>query len=151
MWSGRGGRPNGLKQNPGGFVNRRTVVGGGIAAAVAAAGVVAATTLLPSAPQREAASREERERSANWTTGAKQGLGTATTTSSKVWYTLAPGVMTDVFYPTLDHSNVQDRELITAHSVRRAELARDATAHRIEQADPNALIDRQVNENASRY
>src|SRR5512144_86872 len=151
MWSGRGGRPNGLKQNPGGFVNRRTVVGGGIAAAVAAAGVVAAATLLPTASQREAGSREERERGANWTTGAKQGLGTATTTSSKVWYTLAQGVMTDVFYPTLDHSDVQDLQFIIVDNARRAELERDATSHRVEQVDPKALIYRQVNEKASRY
>jgi hypothetical protein len=37
--------------------------------------------------------------SANWTTGNKQGLGTATTRDSKVWYTLSGGALSEVYFP----------------------------------------------------
>jgi len=43
---------------------------------------------------------------AHWPTAAKNGFGTSTTLASKVWFTLADGVMTEVFYPTLDVPNV---------------------------------------------
>src|SRR4026207_1327936 len=44
---------------------------------------------------------------AHWPTAAKNGFGTSTTLNSKVWFTLANGVMTEVFFPTLDVPNVQ--------------------------------------------
>ena len=37
----------------------------------------------------------------------RMGLGRRTRLTSKVWFTLANGVMTEVFYPTLDVPNVQ--------------------------------------------
>src|SRR5260370_1144149 len=49
---------------------------------------------------------------AHWPTAAKQGFGAANTTRSKVWFTLADGVMTEVYYPTLDVPNVQTLQLI---------------------------------------
>ena len=48
---------------------------------------------------------------AHWATAAKNGFGTSTTLSSKVWFTLANGVMTEVFYPTIDLPNVQTLQL----------------------------------------
>ena len=48
---------------------------------------------------------------AHWPTAAKNGFGTSTTLKSKVWFTLANGVMTEVFYPTLDVPNVQTLQL----------------------------------------
>ncbi len=49
---------------------------------------------------------------AHWPTAAKNGFGTSTTLKSKVWFTLANGVMTEVFYPTLDVPNVQILQLM---------------------------------------
>ena len=49
---------------------------------------------------------------AHWPTAAKNGFGTSTTLESKVWFTLANGVMTEVFYPTLDVPNVQTLQLM---------------------------------------
>jgi len=34
---------------------------------------------------------------AHWATAAKNGFGTSNTLASKVWFTLADGVMTEVF------------------------------------------------------
>jgi glucoamylase len=37
----------------------------------------------------------------------KDCLGTARNTTSKVWYTVAGGVLSDVYYPTIDNTNVE--------------------------------------------
>jgi glucan 1,4-alpha-glucosidase len=42
----------------------------------------------------------------------KDCLGTARNTSSKVWYTVANGVLSDVYYPTVDNTNVETLQYI---------------------------------------
>ena len=37
----------------------------------------------------------------------KDCLGTARNRASKVWYTVAGGVLSDVYYPTIDNTNVE--------------------------------------------
>src|SRR4030095_12418279 len=37
----------------------------------------------------------------------KDCLGTARNTTSKVWFTVANGVLSDVYYPTIDNTNVE--------------------------------------------
>jgi glucan 1,4-alpha-glucosidase len=81
----------------------------------------------------------------SWTTGAKQGVGTSTTSASKVWYTLAEGVLTEIYYPRVDVADVQDLQLIITDGRSFSDLERDATTHRVELVDPRALIYRQVN------
>src|SRR3989454_9303658 len=39
----------------------------------------------------------------------KDCLGTARNTTSKVWFTIANGVLSDVYYPTIDNTNVETR------------------------------------------
>src|SRR6266849_312046 len=43
-----------------------------------------------------------------WTRGAKEGVGTAYSTASRVWYTVAAGILTEVFYPTIDTLQIRD-------------------------------------------
>ncbi len=81
-----------------------------------------------------------------WTTGAKQGLGTSTTTDSKVWYTIAQGVVTEVYYPKVDVPNVQDLQLIVTDGSTFVDLERDATNHTVQLLDPQALTYRQIND-----
>src|SRR5256885_16568169 len=38
-----------------------------------------------------------------WGTGRKMAFGTAPGSRSKVWYTLADGTLSEVFFPFLDH------------------------------------------------
>ncbi len=66
----------------------------------------------------------------------------ANTHASKVWFTLNDGVMTEVFYPTLDVPNVQTLQLVI---VRGSEVQTESedTVHRIEVLDPQALSFRQ--------
>src|SRR5205823_1028372 len=42
----------------------------------------------------------------------KDCLGTARNTSSKVWFTIANGVLSDVYYPTADNTNVETMQYI---------------------------------------
>ena len=42
----------------------------------------------------------------------KDCLGTSRTTSSKVWFTVAGGVLSDVYYPTIDNTNVETVQYI---------------------------------------
>ena len=80
---------------------------------------------------------------AHWPSAAKNGFGTANSLRSKVWFTLADGVMTEVYYPTLDVPNVQILQLIIVGSGVATET--DDTTHRIEIPDPHALTFRQIN------
>jgi glucoamylase len=78
---------------------------------------------------------------AHWPSAAKTGFGTANTLRSKVWFTLTNGVMTEVFYPTLDVPNVQSLQLVMVG--RRVATEMDDTTHRVEILD--GLTFRQVN------
>src|SRR5213082_2550241 len=42
----------------------------------------------------------------------KDCLGTARNTTSKVWFTVANGVLSDVYYPTIDNTNVETLQLV---------------------------------------
>src|SRR2546422_11683626 len=42
----------------------------------------------------------------------KDCLGTARNTTSKVWFTVANGVLSDVYYPTADNTNVETLQLL---------------------------------------
>jgi glucoamylase len=44
----------------------------------------------------------------------KECFGTARNTTSKVWYTVAGGVLSDVYYPTIDNTNVETLRYIVA-------------------------------------
>ncbi|HEY0566374.1 MAG TPA: hypothetical protein VGC88_12360, partial [Terriglobales bacterium] len=35
-----------------------------------------------------------------WTSGAKDGIGTAYSIASKVWFTIVRGCLTEIYYPT---------------------------------------------------
>lgn len=49
---------------------------------------------------------------AQWATAGKQGVGTSASLESKVWFTLAQGVMTEVYYPDVTVANVHTLQLI---------------------------------------
>ena len=47
-----------------------------------------------------------------WTRGAKAAVGTAYSTSSRVWYTLDCGCVTEVYYPTIDSPQIRDLQFL---------------------------------------
>ncbi len=58
----------------------------------------------------------------------KDCLGTARNTTSKVWYTIANGLLSDVYYPTVDNTNVETLQYIVSDGATFTDLqARDMT------------------------
>ncbi len=58
----------------------------------------------------------------------KDCLGTAQNTTSKVWYTVAGGVLSDVYYPTVDNTNVETLQFLVTDGSTFTDLAtRDMT------------------------
>jgi glucoamylase len=49
---------------------------------------------------------------ARWTRGNKDGVGTAYSASSKIWLTLFGGVVTEVFFPTVDRPQMRDLQYL---------------------------------------
>jgi GH15 family glucan-1,4-alpha-glucosidase/glycosidase len=79
-----------------------------------------------------------------WPTAAKNGFGTSITLKSKVWFTLAEGVMTEVFYPTIDSPKVK-RVHLNVHTDAGVEPEIQDTLHKMELPSPTSLTFRQVN------
>ncbi len=77
--------------------------------------------------------------SAAWTTGDKDAIGTSATTTSKVWYTVANGITSEVFYPRADVPNTQDMQYIVTDGSTFVDLERDATTHVVSMPDPKSL------------
>ncbi len=76
---------------------------------------------------------------AAWTTGNKLAVGTSADTTSTVWFTVAKGVTTEVFYPRLDVPNMQDMQYIITDGTSFVDLERDATSHAVSMPDQTAL------------
>lgn len=85
----------------------------------------------------------------HWPSAAKDGFGTANTPESKVWFTLADGVMTEAYYPTLDVPNTNALEFLVVGGEKTLESESLSTTHRLVRLDPYSLSFRQVN--ASRH
>lgn len=49
-----------------------------------------------------------------WATGRKHGVGTAISAASRVWFTLARGIVTEVYYPRVDQANVRDLQFLVS-------------------------------------
>ena len=68
----------------------------------------------------------------------KDCLGTAENTTSKVWYTVADGVLSDVYEPTIDNTNVETLQYVVTDGSTFTDLqTRDMTY--VVQADPTGM------------
>jgi glucoamylase len=47
-----------------------------------------------------------------WTHGSKDGVGTAYAASSRIWFTIWNGVLTEIYYPTVDRPQVRDLQYL---------------------------------------
>ncbi|MBI5491579.1 MAG: glucan 1,4-alpha-glucosidase [Deltaproteobacteria bacterium] len=52
----------------------------------------------------------------NWSRASKQGVGTAFSDQSKVWFTLLDGFISEVYYPTIDTANSKDLKFLVTDS-----------------------------------
>jgi glucoamylase len=83
-----------------------------------------------------------------WTHGNKDGIGTAYSADSKLWFTLWRGIVTEVYYPLVDHPQMRDLQFLIAdgtgsfqeerrHLTCRTEPLTDlALGYRVESTDP---------------
>ena len=81
---------------------------------------------------------------AEWPDAGKEGVGTSMTLNSKVWFTLRHGMLTEVYYPTVDVANVQSLQFVVVNQkTRKVETESEYAAHRLEVL--NGLTFRQTN------
>ena len=76
---------------------------------------------------------------ASWTTGNKVAVGTSAGIDSKVWFTVAKGITSEIFYPRLDVPNMEDMQYIITDGSTFIDLERDATSHVISMPTEDAL------------
>src|SRR5471032_1544944 len=87
-----------------------------------------------------------------WTSSAKDGVGTAYHSSSRVWFTLSHGIVNEIYFPGVDTPNTRDLQfLITDGETFCHEEKRDLL-HQTEYPEKNALLYRLTNSDpAGRY
>lgn len=80
-----------------------------------------------------------------WTSSSKEGIGTALSDSSPVWFTIAYGILNEIYYPRVDCANTRDAQyLVTDGRTFFHEEKRDLL-HQLEYADARALSFHQTN------
>jgi glucoamylase len=85
-----------------------------------------------------------------WTSSSKEGIGTSLSEGSPVWFTLAYGILNEIYYPRIDSANTRDAQyLITDGKTFFHEEKRDLH-HQLEYADPRSLHFRQTNSDPAR-
>lgn len=82
-----------------------------------------AQTLAPGGPGKDA----------QWPTAGKQAVGTSANPESKVWFTLANGVMTEVLYPDVSVANVQMLQFVVVNTkTKKVETESEDATHGIQ-------------------
>jgi glucan 1,4-alpha-glucosidase len=69
----------------------------------------------------------------------KDCLGTARNTTSKVWFTVANGVLSDVYYPTADNTNVETLQLVVSDGRTFTDLQTRDMTYTVKAPDPRSL------------
>src|SRR5471032_434977 len=87
-----------------------------------------------------------------WTSSAKDGVGTAYHSSSRLWFTLSHGIVNEIYFPSVDTPNTRDLQfLITDGETFCHEEKRDLD-HVTEYPEHSALLYRLTNsDRAGRY
>lgn len=81
-----------------------------------------AQTPAPGAPGKDA----------QWATAGKQAVGTSANLESKVWFTLAQGVMTEVYYPDVTVANVHLLQFVVVNpQTKKVETEQDDAIHQV--------------------
>ncbi len=47
-----------------------------------------------------------------WTSSSKDGVGTAYSTASRVWFTVSHGILNEIYYPTIDRPQTRDLQFL---------------------------------------
>src|SRR5579884_1735766 len=74
-----------------------------------------------------------------WTYADKDGIGTAYSAPSRIWFTLLHGIITEVYCPTVDRAQIRDLQLVITDGQTFVHEERMHTNHSVEALSPNAL------------
>ena len=69
----------------------------------------------------------------------KDCLGTARNTTSKVWYTVAGGVLSDVYFPTVDNTNVETLQYVVTDGSTFTDLQTRDMTYKVRALDPGGM------------
>jgi glucoamylase len=83
-------------------------------------------------------------RASTWVTGDKDGFGSARGTTSKVWYTLHGGELSEIYYPRIDTPSTRDTQLVVTDGRTFTDQERTDTTHQVRLLDPESLTYQQV-------
>ena len=80
-----------------------------------------------------------------WTSSAKDGIGTAYHTSSRLWFTLSHGIVNEVYYPHVDTPNTRDLQFLITDGETFCHEERRNLDHLTEYPEKNVLLYRLTN------
>ncbi|HZB50087.1 MAG TPA: glucodextranase DOMON-like domain-containing protein, partial [Mycobacteriales bacterium] len=110
------------------------------AVVVAAAGLVAIGGLPGLALPAQAAVAEGAPGAvSHFDLARKDCVGTARNTTSKVWYTVADGVLSDVYSPTVDNTNVETLQYVVTDGATFTDLQTRDMTYTVQAIDPGGL------------
>ncbi|MEN3362619.1 MAG: glucoamylase [Mycobacteriales bacterium] len=81
---------------------------------------------------------------ADWTPADKDGVGTARSAASRLWFTLGDGQLQEVFYPDLSTPSVRSMELLVTDGRSFTDRESTDTVHRTRRVDDRGLTYQQV-------
>jgi glucoamylase len=115
---------------------------GRLLAVALALGVAAGVQLGPAAAgsaAQDAAAPDGPGALSHFDLARKDCLGTARNRTSKVWYTVANGVLSDVYYPTVDNTNVETLQYIVTDGATFTDLQTRDTTYTVRPLDPTGM------------
>lgn len=62
-----------------------------------------------------------------WSSSSKDGVGTALSSHSRVWFTVSHGILNEIYYPRIDIANTRDMQFIVTASGLFSEERKDTT------------------------
>ena len=109
---------------------------------VATAGFVVLAASLTAAPAAVAAPTAPGAPGAlsHFDLARKDCLGTARNTTSKIWYTVAGGVLSDVYYPTIDTTNVETMQYLVTDGSTFTDLQTRDTTYTVQALDRTGMV-----------
>lgn len=75
-----------------------------------------------------------------WTSSAKEGIGTAYNTSSRVWFTLSHGIINEIYYPGVDCPNTRDLQFLITDGESFCHEERRHLVHQLEYPEEHCLL-----------
>ena len=109
------------------------------ACALTTTALVQSTTSVAAPPPVEAAAPGGPGAMSHFDLARKDCVGTARNTTSKVWFTVADGVLSDVYYPTIDNTNIETLQYIVTDGATFTDLQTRDMTYTVEPLDDSGM------------